>query len=605
MSSQITLHFTLPDGESHVTALSTTEPVVIGRSRDSTIKLNFPSVSRKHAQVVFERGVYWLEDLKSSNGTFVNQKQVRKARINVGDVLKCGDFILHVQQRGAEPPKPSSAQPQSHGSPSSVSQPPLRTQRGSEAPQNSTSISPVTPSRQPWVSKSPTQQPSSPQSIEVSHAPQSSSSPAKHVGGLIDPPSPNNSSQPPQLGSRAETLSNAYSEKQVQKRRELLGRPGAEHKPELHGLDQHTQSTSAQDVISSFESAPPSGNLVATLEAEVRRLKLSERDQQEMIEHLKQQNAQLVAEADESRAQALSLQAELDRSSQERQQESAQSGSKLDEVERLLREQSHQRDAFAEECQHLKRSLEQARHELLRQKLQAEEMMRQGGDAADQLSALISERDALRDQLDQQSAQLKSLNSGSTQIHVFSLPQPHQDSTSPDWARHLARFDHLMNEIQVVREHNRLLKRELKAQRSQTKERANLPHATTLSRGTKRESLQESPPPSISRDTSSFTSVSQPVVAATPHIATSAESAQDQDPSASEGVDGKVAQDEMKNTIEESAPSPLASLASQTTPQDHSELTEDVNVDAERSLDASTGESASSPHQKRAWRGML
>ena len=84
MSSRAALHFTLPDGESHTVPLSPTEPVVIGRSRESTVKLNFPSVSRKHARIFFERDIYWIEDLKSSNGTFVNQKQVRKARVNVG-----------------------------------------------------------------------------------------------------------------------------------------------------------------------------------------------------------------------------------------------------------------------------------------------------------------------------------------------------------------------------------------------------------------------------------------------------------------------------------------------------------------------------------------
>ena len=97
MYPQAVLSFTLPDGEKKSVPLRPNEPVLIGRNRASTIKLNLPSVSRQHAKIVFERDVFWIEDLGSSNGTFVNQKQVQKARINIGDVLKCGDFVIAVR----------------------------------------------------------------------------------------------------------------------------------------------------------------------------------------------------------------------------------------------------------------------------------------------------------------------------------------------------------------------------------------------------------------------------------------------------------------------------------------------------------------------------
>ena len=109
----------------------------------------------------------------------------------------------------------------------------------------------------------------------------------------------------------------------------------------------------------------------------------------------------------------------------------------------------------------------------------------------------------------------------------------------------------------------------------------------------------------MSRETSSFTSEGQPVVATTPHIEKSAGGDQDEGSSVSERLGDETAQYEMKNTLEESAPSPLASMASQTAPQDQSELTEDADAERSPASDDSTGESASSPHQKRAWRGML
>jgi two-component system cell cycle response regulator len=61
---------------------------VIGRSASTTIRLNDDGVSRRHARLVQQGTQIVLEDLKSANGTFVNDEQVEGER-----VLKDGDKI--------------------------------------------------------------------------------------------------------------------------------------------------------------------------------------------------------------------------------------------------------------------------------------------------------------------------------------------------------------------------------------------------------------------------------------------------------------------------------------------------------------------------------
>ena len=49
-----------------------THPVSIGRLPDNNVVIDNPAVSGRHARVYREGNHYVLEDLKSTNGTFVN-----------------------------------------------------------------------------------------------------------------------------------------------------------------------------------------------------------------------------------------------------------------------------------------------------------------------------------------------------------------------------------------------------------------------------------------------------------------------------------------------------------------------------------------------------
>jgi serine/threonine protein kinase len=64
--------------------------VMVGRDRTCSIVLAHPAVSRRHAKITFGGGTPVLEDLKSANGTYVNNTRVERANLKAGDVVRFG-----------------------------------------------------------------------------------------------------------------------------------------------------------------------------------------------------------------------------------------------------------------------------------------------------------------------------------------------------------------------------------------------------------------------------------------------------------------------------------------------------------------------------------
>src|SRR5262245_56677088 len=68
---------------------------VIGRDPDVDVSLRSKAVSHHHAQISRVHGDYFVEDLGSTNGTFLNGKRVdRRMPLAVKDRLRVGEFIL-------------------------------------------------------------------------------------------------------------------------------------------------------------------------------------------------------------------------------------------------------------------------------------------------------------------------------------------------------------------------------------------------------------------------------------------------------------------------------------------------------------------------------
>ncbi|MBM4043767.1 MAG: FHA domain-containing protein, partial [Planctomycetes bacterium] len=77
--------------------------LVIGRSSQADVSLDSTDVSRLHCQVEGDGDLFWLTDLKSSNGTFVNDQPVTNYLLYDGDVISVGGVKLEfavVQESG-------------------------------------------------------------------------------------------------------------------------------------------------------------------------------------------------------------------------------------------------------------------------------------------------------------------------------------------------------------------------------------------------------------------------------------------------------------------------------------------------------------------------
>ncbi len=75
------------------------EVVTIGRESTSTLGLNHNTVSRRHAEITCVDGRYYLRDLDSRNGTFVNNARLEPRRaypLQPRDQLRIGTFITYV-----------------------------------------------------------------------------------------------------------------------------------------------------------------------------------------------------------------------------------------------------------------------------------------------------------------------------------------------------------------------------------------------------------------------------------------------------------------------------------------------------------------------------
>ncbi|MCS7311739.1 MAG: SpoIIE family protein phosphatase [Acidobacteria bacterium] len=75
------------------------KPVItLGRSTHNDLCLEDPLISRLHAEVREEGGAYWLVDMGSKNGTFLNGERIQApVRIQAGDVIQMGRSFLTVE----------------------------------------------------------------------------------------------------------------------------------------------------------------------------------------------------------------------------------------------------------------------------------------------------------------------------------------------------------------------------------------------------------------------------------------------------------------------------------------------------------------------------
>lgn len=72
--------------------------IMIGRDTTSDIAIMDEALSAHHARLTHHHGQWWLEDLNSTNGTFLNREKLTTAAVVItGDHFKCGNTSFGIQ----------------------------------------------------------------------------------------------------------------------------------------------------------------------------------------------------------------------------------------------------------------------------------------------------------------------------------------------------------------------------------------------------------------------------------------------------------------------------------------------------------------------------
>ena len=81
-------HVSIPDGEM---------PFTVGRDDENKLHIDSTAVSRFHAVLFAENGEHFVQDMESTNGTYLNGKRVKKAKINPGDKVTVANIDIVVE----------------------------------------------------------------------------------------------------------------------------------------------------------------------------------------------------------------------------------------------------------------------------------------------------------------------------------------------------------------------------------------------------------------------------------------------------------------------------------------------------------------------------
>jgi sigma-B regulation protein RsbU (phosphoserine phosphatase) len=106
------LHVLKGGNQGAVVPLENGDQWIMGRNADCQVVINLPAVSREHAVIRLAQGKYYIEDLKSRNGTAVNNQEIRgRTELNHNDRIKICDSVFAFVAQAPKPPLPAELLP--------------------------------------------------------------------------------------------------------------------------------------------------------------------------------------------------------------------------------------------------------------------------------------------------------------------------------------------------------------------------------------------------------------------------------------------------------------------------------------------------------------
>jgi len=96
------LHIILYNADQETEHNFTGSEVLIGRSPTCNFSVQNETVSNQHARLNYNQSQWWIEDLNSTNGTFLNNERLEVPTVIMsGDEIRCGQvvFVVHIEEK--------------------------------------------------------------------------------------------------------------------------------------------------------------------------------------------------------------------------------------------------------------------------------------------------------------------------------------------------------------------------------------------------------------------------------------------------------------------------------------------------------------------------
>lgn len=96
---QITpITLTTAQKEEEKSKVFTSPQITIGRDPASDYFIDHPTVSLRHCRLSFQRKQWWVDDLNSTNGSYLNDSPIVSPNVLTdGDILRLGDLCITIQ----------------------------------------------------------------------------------------------------------------------------------------------------------------------------------------------------------------------------------------------------------------------------------------------------------------------------------------------------------------------------------------------------------------------------------------------------------------------------------------------------------------------------